>query len=158
MACPAPYLSGMPDSWQEHLLESDEAIDALLARVHRVAVLGIKPDDRPDQPAWAVPAHAQRAGLEIVPVALRYPDVTSILGQPVYRTLASVPGTIDLVDVFRRSADLPAHVDDILAKHPAAVWFQSGIRNDEVAERLARAGIDVVQDRCLKVELTKRGR
>lgn len=148
----------MADTWQEHLLETDDEIDALLERVHRVAVLGIRPDDRSELPAWIVPAYAQRAGLEIVPVVLRTPDVPTILGEPVYRTLASIPGTVDLVDVFRRSADLPAHVDDILAKHPAAVWFQTGIRNDAVAERLAQAGIDVVQDRCLKVELTKRGR
>lgn len=148
----------MSNSREEHLLESDDDIDTLLERVHRVAVLGIRPDTRADLPAWSVPAYAQRAGLEVVPVAMGTPDVPTILGQPVYRTLASVPGEIDLVDVFRRSADLPAHVDDILAKHPAAVWFQSGIRNDAVARRLALAGIDVVQDRCLRVELAKRGR
>jgi predicted CoA-binding protein len=65
----------------------------------------------------------------------------------------AIPGPIDLVDVFRRSECVAAHVDDILAKRPAAVWLQSGIRDDESAERLARAGIDVVQDRCLMVEL-----
>jgi hypothetical protein len=81
-----------------------------------------------------------------------YPDVTQILGLPVYRRLVDVPGDIDLVDVFRRPQDLAAHVDDILARHPRAVWFQLGIRNDEVARRLAAAGIDVVQDRCLMVE------
>jgi len=63
-----------------------------------------------------------------------------------------IPGEIDLVDVFRRSEDIPAHLEDILAKRPAAVWFQSGIRNDEAAARLASAGIKVVQDRCLMVD------
>ncbi len=148
----------MNDDWRQHLLESDDAIDALLGRLRRIAVLGIKPDDRADQPAWFVPAHAQQAGLEIVPVPVRYPDVTTILGQPVFRTVAAVPGRVDLVDVFRHPDDLPAHVDDLLAAHPGAVWFQSGIRNDAVAERLARAGIDVVQDRCLKTELEDRER
>jgi predicted CoA-binding protein len=87
-----------------------------------------------------------------------YPDVTSILGQPVYRRLVDIPGEIDLVNVFRRSHDVPPHVDDILAKRPKAVWMQSGIRHDEAAERLARAGIDVVQDRCLMVEVRRLGR
>jgi hypothetical protein len=70
----------------------------------------------------------------------------------VYRKLADVPGDIDLVDVFRRSQDIPPHVEDIVAKRPRIVWFQSGIRNDESAKQLAEAGIKVVQDRCLMVE------
>ena len=87
-----------------------------------------------------------------------YPTVTEILGEQVYRTVAAIPGDIDLVNVFRRPADIPAHVDDIIAKRPAAVWFQSGIRNDAAAERFAREGIQVVQDRCLMVELRSIGR
>ena len=69
-----------------------------------------------------------------------------------YRTLAAIPGPVDMVDVFRRPADLAKHVDDILAKKPKSVWLQSGIRNDAIAETLAKAGILVVQDRCLMVE------
>jgi uncharacterized protein len=68
-----------------------------------------------------------------------------------------VPGDIDIVNVFRRPEHVPPHVDDIIAKRPRAVWMQLGIRNDEAAEQLARAGIDVVQDRCLKVELMRMG-
>ena len=124
----------------------------LLRRVRRVAVLGIK-TAASGQPAYYVAEYAQRAGLEVVPVPVYYPDVTEILGARVYRKLADIPGDIDLVDVFRRPADIPAHVDDIIAKRPKAVWFQSGIRNEAAAEQLARAGIDVVQDRCLMVEL-----
>jgi predicted CoA-binding protein len=63
-----------------------------------------------------------------------------------------------MVEIFRRSHRIPEHVDDILAKRPKAVWFQLGIRNDEVAERLAREGIDVVQDMCLMVDLKSLGR
>jgi len=63
-----------------------------------------------------------------------------------------------MVNVFRRPRDIPPHVDDIIAKRPRSVWFQLGIRNDAAAERLARAGIDVVQDRCLLVELRQIGR
>ncbi len=136
-----------------HLLTDAAAIDALLARTHRVAVLGIKTEAQAGQPAYDVPLYLSRvAGLEVIPVPVYYPEVTTLLGKPVYRRLADVPGDIDLVDVFRRAKDLDAHVDDILAKHPRAVWFQLGIRNDAVAARLAAAGIDVVQSRCLMVD------
>jgi hypothetical protein len=135
------------------LLTDVAAIDALLARTHRVAVLGIKTEAQAGQPAYDVPLHlATTAGFDVIPVPVYYPEVTTLLGKPVYRRLVDIPGDIDLVDVFRRAKDLDAHVDDILAKHPRAVWFQLGIRNDAVAERLATAGIDVVQNRCLMVD------
>ena len=81
-----------------------------------------------------------------------------MLGEKVYRTVSAIPGEIDMVNVFRRSEDIPAHIDDIIAKRPRSVWFQLGIVNDEAAERLAQEGIDVVQDRCLLVELRRIGR
>jgi len=99
-----------------------------------------------------VPQALQEMGLEIIPVPVYYPEATQILGQKVYRRVADVPGEIDIVDVFRRSADVAAHLPDLLAKKPRAVWLQSGIRDDRTAEALARAGILVVQDRCLMVD------
>src|SRR5258706_10436151 len=92
------------------------------------------------------------AGYDIIPVPVYYPDVTEILGKPVFRKLADIGRPIDMVNVFRRPKDIPPHVDDILAAKPKSVWFQLGIRNDEAAQRLAEAGIKVVQDRCLMVE------
>jgi predicted CoA-binding protein len=143
-------------NWREHLLDTPEKMRQLLERTHRIAVLGIKPD--PDQPANYVPEYAQKAGMEIVPVPVYYKDATEMLGEKVYRKLVDIPGDIDMVNVFRRPVDIPQHVDDIIAKKPKSVWFQLGIRNDEAAERLARAGIDVVQDHCLLVELRRIGR
>ena len=143
--------------WRANLLESSEAITGLLDRVRTVAVLGIKTADS-GAAAYEVPAYAQRAGLRIIPVPVYYPEVTEILGAPVHRTVAAIGEPVDLVNVFRRPKDLPAHLDDLLAARPGAVWFQSGIREDTVAEALARAGIAVVQDRCLLVELRQRGR
>jgi len=151
-----PAVSG-ETAWRRHLIDDDAGIRALLERTRRIAVLGIKTPES-GQPAYYVAEYAKRAGYEIVPVPVYYPEVTEILGEKVYRTLAAIPGEIDMVDVFRRARDIDAHVDDILAKRPAAVWFQLGIRNDAVAERLAREGIDVVQDRCLLVELGAIGR
>ena len=140
-----------------HIIERDDEIRALLERTRRIAVLGIKTRDA-GGPAYYVPAYAQEVGFDVVPVPVYFPEVTEILGQPVHRRLADVPGPIDLVNVFRRSKDVAPHLPDMLAARPAAVWMQSGIRDDAVAEELARAGIDVVQDRCLMVELRYLGR
>src|SRR5262245_41281530 len=140
--------------WQSHLIDDDAGIQRVLAQTHRIAVLGIKID--PDQPAYYVPEYAQQAGHEIVPVPVYFPEVTEILGERVYRKVADVPGAVDMVNVFRRSRDVLPHVDDIIAKRPKAVWLQLGIRNDEAAERLAKAGIDVVQNRCLMIEMRMR--
>ncbi len=115
-------------------------------------MLGIKPASRAQKPAHYVPAYLRKAGFEIVPVPVYYPEVTEILGEPVYRSVADVPGPVDVVLVFRKPGDIAPHVPDIVRKRPGAVWFQLGIRDDEAAETLARAGIPVVQDRCFMVE------
>ena len=134
------------------VLTRDDEIRELLARTRRIAVLGIKPESHAGQPAHYVPEYLVRAGLEVIPVPVYFPEVREILRQPVYRTLAAIPGAIDLVDVFRRAPDIPPHLDDLIATRPRAVWFQLGIRNDAAAARLVEAGIDVVQDRCLMVD------
>lgn len=139
-------------SWEDNLIESNEGIRKLLAQTKRVAVLGIKTEEQSHQPAFYVAEYLASAGLEMIPVPVYYPKATEILGRKVYRKLTEIPGEIDLVDVFRRPEDIDGHVEDILAKMPKAVWFQSGIRNDAVAVKLAQAGIKVVQNRCLMVE------
>jgi uncharacterized protein len=133
-------------------LETGAQIDELLGATKRIAVLGIKTEAQADRPAFSVPQYLARAGLDVIPVPVYYPDVTTILGRAVYRRLVDIPGDVDVVDVFRRSGDVPGHVDDILVKRPRAVWLQLGIRNDAVADRLTAEGIDVVQDRCILVE------
>ena len=137
--------------WRSRLLERNTDIQRLLSESRRIAVLGIKVPES-YEPAYYVPRYMQQAGYDIVPVPVYYPEVTEILGEKVYRRLTDIPGEIDIVNVFRRPADLPPHLDDILASRPRAVWLQSGIRHNAVAEALARAGIEVVQDRCLMVE------
>ncbi|HEX6912350.1 MAG TPA: CoA-binding protein [Longimicrobium sp.] len=142
----------MDESWRDNLVTTDQGIAEILRVTRRVAVLGIKTEAQAGQAAFYVPEYLHNAGLDVVPVPVYYPDVTQILGKKVYRLVADVPGEIDLVNVFRRSQDVPPHVDDLLEAKPRAVWMQSGIRNDEAARRLAEAGIKVVQDRCLMVE------
>ncbi len=134
-------------SWQDNLLTATEQIRDLINTTKRIAVLGIKTDAQADQPSVYVPQYMQRAGFEIVPVPVYYPDATMILGEKVYRKLTDIPGDIDMVDVFRRANDITGHIDDILVKRPKSVWFQSGIRNDNAANIFAKAGIKVVQDR-----------
>ena len=143
--------------WRSHLLDADDDITALLERVSSIAVLGIKPAET-RAPAFYVPEYAQRAGFRVIPVPVYYPDLREILGERTMRTINEIGERVDLVNVFRRPQDIAAHLDDLLAARPRAVWFQLGIRNDTAAETLARAGIDVVQDRCLLVELQNRGR
>jgi predicted CoA-binding protein len=138
--------------WQDNILTKDDEIAELLRATKRIAVLGIKPESHASQPAFYVSKYMQDAGFDIVPVPVYYPDVTQILGQKVYRDLRDVPGEIDMVNVFRRDADIPKHVDEILETKPKSVWVQLGLRNDEAAEQFARAGIKVVQNLCLMVE------
>lgn len=141
----------MPD-WKDNVLTDDAKIRDLLRATKRVAVLGIKTEAKADQAAFYVPKYLADAGVDVVPVPVYFPEVKEILGKPVFRKLADIPGSVDIIDVFRRPSDLPAHLEDIEAKRPRAVWLQRGIRNDAFAETLAREGILVVQDRCLMVE------
>jgi predicted CoA-binding protein len=143
--------------WKSRLIDTDEGVRTLLQNTRRIAVLGIKTKDS-GQPAYYVPEYAQHAGYEVVPVPIYYPECTEILGEKIYRKVNDIPGEVDMVDVFRRPKDIDAHVDDIIAKKPKSVWFQLGIRNDAAAEKFAKAGIDVVQDKCLMVELRNIGK
>jgi hypothetical protein len=152
VAVPSGGYDARVDDWRNNLLTDPDAIKALVQSLKRVAVLGIRPESRADRPAHYVPAYLASAGLTVLPVAVHDPGAPTILGQPVYTSVSQAPGPIDVVDVFRRSQDIPPHLEDLLRARPKAVWFQSGIRNDEVAEALARAGIQVVQDRCLMVD------
>ena len=136
----------------QNLIEDAQGARELLSTSKRLAILGIKPEARLHKPAFYVPRYLRDAGYEIIPVPVYYPDLKELMGQPVYRRLVDVPGEIDMVVVFRRPEDIPAHVPDLLAKKPSSIWFQLGIRNDESALRLARAGIKVVQDRCTLIE------
>ncbi len=132
-----------------------EATDSVLKRVLEesrvVAVLGASTKD--EKPANFVPAYLTRHGYEALPVN---PAAAGgeLFGHPITATLAELEVPVDVVDVFRRPADIPAHLPDILAMRPLprVVWFQLGIRNDAAAAELEAAGIEVVQDRCMLEE------
>ena len=119
----------------------------LLENVHTIAVVGIS--DKPTKAGYYVPAYLAEQGYRILGVS---PVLAEAFGHKVSATLQEVGERIDLVLLFRRSEDVPGHLDDLLAVHPRIVWMQSGIRNQAVAERLRSAGVEVVQDRCLMVD------
>jgi predicted CoA-binding protein len=142
----------MTSDWRANLINESAQIRELLSQTKTIAVLGIKTEAQSNQPAFYVPKYMQNAGFKIIPVPVYYPEVTEILGEAVYRTLADIPIEVDMVNVFRRPQDIPPHVDDIIAKNPKSVWLQLGIYHDAAAQQLAEAGIKVVQDRCLMVD------
>jgi uncharacterized protein len=134
-------------------LETDAELRSVFERTSVIAVLGAKA--QPGEEAWDVARYLERASYTVRAVN---PKLAQWGDEPAWPSLAALPERADLIDVFRAPANLPAHVDEILALswRPDCVWFQLGIRHDAAAERLARAGIEVVQDRCVLVEHRRR--
>jgi len=134
------------------LVEDEEILAEIVRGLTTVAVIGMKDDAHVGEPAVDIPQHLQQLGVRVIPVN---PEIATSLGETAYPTVADLPERVPVYDVFRRSSNIPGHADEILAlppeRRPDVVWLQSGIRHDESARRLAEAGIDVVQDRCLGV-------
>ncbi len=130
---------------------SDERLARILAESKTIAVIGASTNAH--KPAHGVPLYMQRHGYRVLPVN-PIASGQELFGETVYSSLVELEPTIDLVNVFRHSEDVPGHLADILALEPLpkVVWLQLGIRNDAVASELAAAGIEVVQDRCIKIE------
>jgi hypothetical protein len=126
---------------------SDEQIKDTLQAAKTIAVVGLSDD--PSRPSYGVANYLQNHGYRIVPVS---PKGGQILGEQAYPDLPSVPFDVDIVDVFRRPEAVAPHVDEAIEKGAKMVWLQLGIRNDEAAQKANDAGLDVVQDRCLKIE------
>lgn len=131
----------------------DALIDRILAEARTVAVVGIS--DKPDRPSHAVARYLKERGYRVIPVN---PALKEVLGEKAYPSLSEVPGTVDLVDVFRKSADVPPIAEEAIRSKARFFWMQEGVVNEEARERLEGAGIPVVMDRCVKKELEKRGR
>ncbi|MFZ5625448.1 MAG: CoA-binding protein [Gemmatimonadota bacterium] len=124
-----------------------DTIRRLLTTARTVAIVGLSSD--PQKASSFVATYLQRAGYRIIPVS---PRGGEILGEKVYPDLASIPEPIDIVDVFRPARDCPAVVDQAIAVGARAVWIQLGIVSPEAGERAERAGLDIVMDRCMKME------
>lgn len=130
-----------------HILTAEEEIRSLLSSAKTVAVVGISP--KPERDSHRVAAYLKEKGYRVVPVR---PAQEEILGEKAYARLDDVPGPVDIVDVFRRPEQVPAHAEEALRLKPRAFWMQEGIEHREAAELLTAAGIDVVMNRCIMRE------
>ena len=137
--------------WRTHLIQDDAGLSRIFRETRTIAVLGAKGEA--GEPAFYVPSYLKTRGYRVIPVNPTRAGET-ILGERVLATLADLPGSVDVIEVFRRPEFLPGHASEILRLpwKPAVVWFQLGIRNDAAAAQLGGAGIRVVQDRCMMPE------
>lgn len=132
-------------------INSSETIKRILADCRTIAVVGLS--SKSTRPSHGVAGYIQRAGYRIIPVN---PNETEVLGERSYASLKDVPDEIDLVDVFRRSEEAGAVVDDAIAVGAKAVWLQEGVIDDDAAQRALNAGLLVVMDRCWLKEHVRR--
>jgi uncharacterized protein len=139
-----------------NVLEAEADLAAVVRAARTVAVLGMRDEAHPDTAAYRIPVMMRERGLRIIPIN---PRIASALGEPSLPSVAALTERVDILDVFRRPEFIAGHADEILALpealRPRVVWLQSGIRDDAAAERLAAAGIRVVQDACLGVYAAK---
>jgi predicted CoA-binding protein len=124
-----------------------DTIEKVLKESKTIAVVGLSPD--PTRASHGVARYLQAQGYKIIPVN---PRAEEVLGEKSYPDLASVPDTVDVVDIFRRAEHVPAIVEAAIAKGARAVWMQEGIVHQEAAERAREAGLAVVMDRCMYKE------
>ena len=126
----------------EHMLEE---LRQILAASKTIAVVGLS--NKPDRPSNEIAAYLKAQGYRIIPVN---PTITEALGERAYASLREIPGGVDVVEVFRKSEDVPPIVDDAIAIGAKVVWMQEGIAHEEAAARARAAGLKVVMDTCMR--------
>jgi predicted CoA-binding protein len=131
---------------------SDETVERILSTSRTWAVVGCSPD--PSRTSHSIASYLLQQGYEVVPV---HPGAGSILGRTCYPDLASIPDDveIDVVDLFRRSEQVGPHVDEAIAVGAKAIWMQLGVVDLDAAEKARAAGLDVVMDRCPRIEIPR---
>jgi uncharacterized protein len=129
------------------IVDDIAGLRGILQRSRTLAVVGLSAQWY--RPSYFAAKYMQDHGYRIIPVNPRYDEV---LGEKCYADLRAIPGPVDLVDCFRTSADIPPIVDDAIAIGAKVLWMQLGIVNDEAAGRASESGLDVVMNRCVKIE------
>jgi predicted CoA-binding protein len=130
---------------------NDPEVKEMLENVKTIALMGLSPNEEKD--SNKVAKYLLAAGYTVYPV---YPKEDEILGQKVYRSLAEIPGKVDLVDVFRKPNAVDPIVDAAIARGDVdIIWTQLGVVNNEAAEKAEKAGMKVVQNKCTKIEHKK---
>jgi predicted CoA-binding protein len=127
----------------------DEELKYTLSSCKTVVIVGISPKE--DRPSYRVASYLKSKGYRIIPVR---PNSESILGEKTYHSLLEIPKEIeiDVVDIFRRSEDVPSVVEEAIRRGTKVVWMQEGIFHDEACAKAEKAGLKVVMDRCIKKE------
>lgn len=131
----------------------EKRIENILSETRTIAIVGLS--DKPDRPSNIVAGFLKARGYRIIPVN---PSIREALGEPSFRSLAEIPEKVDLVDVFRRSEDVPPIAEEAVRIGARFFWMQEGVRSERACEILDAAGIPWVMDRCVKKELAKRGK
>ncbi len=134
------------------ILNTDEDVKAFLSNAKTIAVVGLSP--KPDRDSYQVAAYLQQHGYRVLPVR---PAQAELLGEKAYASLDDIPGSVDIIDVFRNSDQVLPHAREALRLKPKLFWMQEGIENHEAAALLTAAGIDVVMNRCIKREHARLG-
>ncbi len=129
-----------------------DTTEQILRDYRTIAVVGLSRD--PSKAAHAIPARMQQAGFRVIPVN---PSIAEVLGEKAYASLADVPFSVEVVLVFRPSADAPAIAKDAVAIGAKALWLQQGIVSDEARQTAEAAGLLYVEDRCIGVERAVHG-
>lgn len=124
-----------------------EEIAKVLRDSKIIAVIGLSPKE--DRPSHYVSAYMKNAGYKIIPVN---PGQTELLGETCYKTLADVPGPIDIVNIFREASAVPAIVEEAIQKKAKVIWMQLGIVHNVAAQRAKTAGLTVIMNKCIMVE------
>lgn len=122
-------------------------LEPLLKNAKRIAVVGVS--DKPFRDSHRIARYLQQAGFELLPVN---PLLSEVLGQKVYASLAEIPEPVDIVNVFRRSEEVPDLVEQAIAAGAKAIWLQLGVIHEPAAEKAREAGLSVVMDRCIMVD------
>jgi len=120
-------------------------VQRILKQTKTIAVVGLS--DKPDRDSYQIASYLQQQGYRIIPVN---PRIKEVLGEKAYPSLRDVPDPVDVVDIFRRSEDVPPIVEDAIAIGAKVVWMQSGIVNEEAAARAEAAGLAVIMDACMR--------
>ena len=131
----------------------EQRIEAILSGSKTVAVVGIS--DKPDRPSHLVAKYMQERGYRVIPVN---PLVTEVLGEKAFKSLTEIPGQVALVDVFRKSEDVPPIAEEAVRIGARFFWMQEGVVSERAREIVEAAGIPCVMDRCVMKELAKRGK
>ena len=130
-------------------MDDIQTLRRILRENRVIAVVGLSADWY--RPSYFAAKYMQEHGYRVIPVNPRYAG-KKVLGETCYASLRAVPDKVDIVDVFRRTQDVPPIADDAIAIGAKVLWQQIGVNNEAAAEKARAAGLDAVADRCVKIE------